>query len=378
MYASTICLNMIVKNETPVLGRLLQSVKDVIDYYVIIDTGSTDGTPEFIKKQMAHYGISGEIISEPWVNFGVNRNLALEHACQRRRDGWLLLIDADEELAGVDAGFHHHLQPGVTYCLKKHHADIRYSLPNLIDISQNSWRWRGVVHEYLEHRAGPDQRRHLETPWIIYHAGEGVRSRGLSDEQKFLRDAALLEDELKTNPEDAPSQFYLAQSYRDAGHTEQAYRHYLKRANMPGWAEETFFAQLQAAQLAAQLNYPYALVVEAYHKAFELRPARAESLHGLAAYCRQQQHYHLAYLFAETGLRIPMPDDILFVNPDVYRWKLLDELAVAAYWTGRFDQSKTANEALLQKHQAGEIQLTEADHKRIHGNLQFALGQLMS
>lgn len=44
-----ICLNMIVKNETPVLGRLFASVKDIISYYVIVDTGSTDGTPDFIK-----------------------------------------------------------------------------------------------------------------------------------------------------------------------------------------------------------------------------------------------------------------------------------------------------------------------------------------
>ncbi len=42
-------LNMIVKNETPVLGRLFNSVKDIISYYVIVETGSTDGTPEFIK-----------------------------------------------------------------------------------------------------------------------------------------------------------------------------------------------------------------------------------------------------------------------------------------------------------------------------------------
>ena len=44
-----ICLNMIVKNETPVLGRLFASVKDIISNYVIVDTGSTDGTPDFIK-----------------------------------------------------------------------------------------------------------------------------------------------------------------------------------------------------------------------------------------------------------------------------------------------------------------------------------------
>jgi hypothetical protein len=43
-----ICLNMIVKNEKAVLERLFQSVAPVIDYFVIVDTGSTQGTPDFI------------------------------------------------------------------------------------------------------------------------------------------------------------------------------------------------------------------------------------------------------------------------------------------------------------------------------------------
>ena len=59
---SLICLNMIVKNETPVLGRLFASVKDIIDYCVIADTGSADGTPEFIAREMERYGISGEVL----------------------------------------------------------------------------------------------------------------------------------------------------------------------------------------------------------------------------------------------------------------------------------------------------------------------------
>jgi glycosyltransferase involved in cell wall biosynthesis len=65
----TICLNMIVKNEAPIIANLLKSVKDVIDYYVIVDTGSDDGTPEVIKKIMDEYNIDGEIHHEEWVNF---------------------------------------------------------------------------------------------------------------------------------------------------------------------------------------------------------------------------------------------------------------------------------------------------------------------
>ena len=46
----TICLNMIVKNESRVIKRCLESVKGFIDYWVIVDTGSEDGTQDMIKK----------------------------------------------------------------------------------------------------------------------------------------------------------------------------------------------------------------------------------------------------------------------------------------------------------------------------------------
>jgi len=44
----TVCLNMIVKNESEVITRCLKSVLPLIDYWVISDTGSTDGTQKII------------------------------------------------------------------------------------------------------------------------------------------------------------------------------------------------------------------------------------------------------------------------------------------------------------------------------------------
>ena len=47
--APTICLNMIVKNESKIILRLLDTVLPIIDTYCICDTGSTDMTKELIK-----------------------------------------------------------------------------------------------------------------------------------------------------------------------------------------------------------------------------------------------------------------------------------------------------------------------------------------
>ena len=45
----TICLNMIVKDEAHIITETLNNISKYIDYWVISDTGSTDGTQDLIK-----------------------------------------------------------------------------------------------------------------------------------------------------------------------------------------------------------------------------------------------------------------------------------------------------------------------------------------
>lgn len=373
---TNICLNMIVKNETKVLGRLFESLKDVIDYYVIVDTGSDDGTPEFISQRMAEYGISGEVHSRDWVNFGYNRNEALQYVYKAGRKGWVLFIDADEEFVCEDPLAFRKLESGVSYELEKHHGELRYALPNLVDVSETRWEWRGVVHEYLQHVGGPTRRQRLPEAWILYHAGQGARSHGLTDEEKFLRDAALLEAECARNPDDARSRFYLAQSYQNAGKSELALENYRQRVAMPGWEEENFVSQLRLASMAELLGKPQEEIVGALLKAHEMRPTRAEPLHDLAAFYRKRKQYSEAYAHAKKALSLPFPNDTLFVNRDVYAWRILDELAVAAYWVGRYAESKDVCREILLRQERNKIQLSEADVARITKNLEFAVTKL--
>lgn len=369
--AGGICLNMIVKNETRVLGRLFRSVKDYIDYYVIVDTGSSDGTQGFIRQWMGDAGIEGEVHERPWVNFGHNRQEALELAVAAGRAAWLLFIDADEELGVADRAFRQKLEPGVTYSIEKHHGNVRYAVPHLLDITENRWQWRGVVHNHLVHLAGPNRTALRKDVWIIYHPGEGAKSHGVTSEQKYLRDAKLLRNELRKNPDDTRSQFYLAQSLKHAKHYPAALEAYEKRAAMGGFAEEKFIAQLEVGRVSILLGKSEAVILRELLKAFELRPRRAEPLHDLARYFRDNKRHGSAYVFARTGVNIPRPDDFLLITEDVYAWRLLDELAVAAYWVGNYAEAKTAGEEILRRVRQG-LRLGASDFKRIQQNLAYA------
>ena len=89
----TLCLNMIVKNESRIIKRLLDSVISIIDTYCICDTGSTDNTVQIIEDYFKEKGLHGKIVREPFKDFSYNRNYALQ-SCIGLSD-YVLLLDAD-------------------------------------------------------------------------------------------------------------------------------------------------------------------------------------------------------------------------------------------------------------------------------------------
>jgi glycosyltransferase involved in cell wall biosynthesis len=85
---------LIVKNEEPNIGRCLESVREIADQIVVVDTGSDDNT----KTIAASHG--AEVYEHTWKDdFSEARNKCLEFA----RGDWVLFLDADEELASGSA-----------------------------------------------------------------------------------------------------------------------------------------------------------------------------------------------------------------------------------------------------------------------------------
>jgi hypothetical protein len=106
-----------------------------------------------------------------------------------------------------------------------------------------------------------------------------------------------------------------------------------------------------------------------------MRPTRAEPVYELAHYFRGRKAYGKAFLFATAGVQIPRPKDSLFVAQDVYDWRLLDELAVAAYWVGDYTACRAACQLILERHEQG-VDLSEEDLRRVRENLAHAQTRL--
>ena len=332
----SICLNMIVKNESKIIKRCLASVKSLISHWVIVDTGSTDDTQEIIKDYFQD--IPGELHERPWLNFSHNRNEAL--ALAKGKADYILVIDADEVLA-LGPGFRWPALKAGGYKLETRFGNISYMRLQLIKATL-PWKWEGVLHEYLT------------TPFAIpfpiipniwnYPHTDGARA---SNPQKFEEDAALLESALKDDPNNPRYVYYLAQSYRDAREYEKAIKNYEKRIQMGGWEEETWSAQYEIAKILHFQQVQWEAVQTAYLKAFEMRPSRAEPLFQLARHFRQNGNYELAYLYAKRGAEIPMSKDHLFVETAVYLYMLKMEKAILAYWVGNDAEAIRINNELL-------------------------------
>jgi len=338
---SRVGLMMIVKDEAHVIRACLESVRPFIDWWVVVDTGSSDRTQEIVREVLAD--LPGEVVDRPWVNFGHNRQEALDlaRASSYRTSGdYALWIDADEQLREVPG-----VRPGLThdgYHLGVAYAGTRYSRLALVALDR-PWRWVGPIHEYLDLPGAHLGELTAPTVWVEH---TGARSR---DPDVYRKDAALIEAALEDEPGNPRLQFYLAQSWRDAGEPERALECYeVRAANADGWDQERWHALFQIAVMHERIGSAPGIVVEAYLTAYDACPWRAEPLVELARYERQRERFESAWLFADRATRIPMPGhEGLFVDAAVYEWRSWDELAVSCYWTARYAEgARAATEAL--------------------------------
>ena len=216
---------MIVKNEASVIARCLASVRPLIDYWIIVDTGSTDGTQDIIRNSLQD--IPGELHESPWVDFAHNRSEALTLA--RKHGDYSLIIDADDVLE-LPPGFRLPLLKENSIVVEIRNQGRRLLRPQLVR-NTLPWRYEGVLHEFLSCIDDNGRRMFAENlsqkrlPGVkIVMTEEGARRR-TSSMERYRRDALVIENALRTETDPflvARYEFYLAQSYLDAGEKQKA------------------------------------------------------------------------------------------------------------------------------------------------------------
>ena len=325
MSGQSICLNMIVKNESKVILRLLHSVVFLIDCYCICDTGSTDDTVEKITEFFEKANIPGKIVHEPFKNFAHNRNFAL-NACLGMSD-FVLLMDADMVLRETTI-------PKEKWITKADHFSILQGSDNFFykntRIVRNNglYSYSGATHEYINTPTSSRSLLLLQSELFIEDIGDGG-AKG----NKFQRDIALLLQGIQDEPENVRYYFYLANSYHDLGETEKAMEYYQKRIDLKGWVEEVWYSHFRLGKCCKKLGKIDAAIVH-WLNAFDTIPQRLESLYEIIYHYRLVGKQRTAFLFYEEAkkqLAKNLPrEEHLFLQNDVYTYKLAVEYTILA------------------------------------------------
>jgi glycosyltransferase involved in cell wall biosynthesis len=346
-----ICLNAMVANEARTITRMLDSCYKYIDYWVIQDNGSTDGTQEIIRNFFAEKGIPGFLYETEWQYPGYNRDHALQ-TCLKADHGcdWILRMDADERLE-VDEDFDWEVLNDTTvssWNIIVHSFDTKYF---------RTWMWNAKLRWFFAH-----DRRHetihlpdLGEDFQRIVLPEGFRHIVTNDGQtwfaprKFLKDALELESDKvvgNTILEDMYHFWYVGKSYADCygkpeelalgkDHSDEYarrslfyfkkwldYNHDYSNTKRPARIDEmaylTFILMGDAYKFMGDLQK----AEETYHEAEPFAPIRNEHHLYLALLLESQNKFQEALVQVELALqperKNPFPEYCFLIENRAY------------------------------------------------------------
>lgn len=327
----SICLNMIVKNEAHIIEKTLTKLLEYFkfSYWVISDTGSTDNTIEIINSFFKSKNIPGELVEEQWKDFGYNRSFALEKAFNK--SDYLLIFDADDSIEG-DLTLPAQLTMDM-YMLK-FGPGFFYWRPLLVN-NRVKWCFKGVVHEFLTSKENiHTSNQNLEGNYHIVSGRSGDRNK---QGNKYLRDAQLLEEALKTEKDQGMINrywFYTAQSYKDAGQVDQAIPYYLKVIEGNCWNQEQYISCMYLGNIYKNHKNDEINAIKYYLMTDQFDSERIE---GLTTACEmfynQKNHYLVNQIYNDfiSKKKISM-DSKLFVDSTLYNDQIIFFNSISSYY----------------------------------------------
>ena len=344
-----------VKNESRIIERLMNSVKDRVDAIVICDTGSTDDTVEKATAWLKTNDMSGGIFSYTFKNFGVSRTQSFM-CCQEwvnkvgwdASKSWALVLDGDMMLSDkIERTRFSELAPVVAgISLKQAAGDLVYSNMRIMRCSE-PWICKGATHEAWT--CPPNKTTQLfNSPVLIDHADGGCKS------DKYPRDVRLLKEDLEEMPNDARTHFYLGQTYLCMRDWPNAIATLKRRIELGGWDEELYIARVYLGE-AYENSGETEKAISTYLDAWQSRNHRTEAAMRVVRNYRKRANSQflgmmvLERLFSiqfgenfETGVKTGEParnNDVLFVNARDMNNDIWEEMAILSFYTNRKKQA---------------------------------------
>ena len=319
----SVCL--IVRNEFPHLEDCLKSIRPFVREICIVDTGSTDATPEIAKKYADRFEVFTECNDAEGriADFGLARNRSFSLATQP----WAMWVDADdvlvggENLAKICADNDHFPRACVMWNYDYDHdgagnVTMRFIRERLVKPPRD-FQWVSPVHETLVPQQ-PDIQKILVPDGI-----KNVHRR--RDVQKVVesgRNLRILQTHYnKVGDSDVRSLYYLGLELGWTGNPQMAIDMHTKYVSLSGWPDEKCLALLEIARHHQALGQ-YEPAIEAATKAMLVRSnwgepfySLAKSYYFLAQKSGSADHWHASVDFARRYLASPPAQTVLFINP---------------------------------------------------------------
>jgi len=324
----TLCLNMIVKNESKIIIRLLNSVVSLIDCYCICDTGSTDNTKELISSYFENKNIPGKIVEEPFKNFCHNRNFALS-SCLGMSD-YILLLDADMVLE-IHNFEKKNLLDASSFTILQGNDSFYYQNVRIIQ-NNGLYKYVGVTHEYIDTPSNNTMVNLGKDIIFIRDLYDGG-----SKQDKFERDILLLSNGILEEPDNARYHFYLANSYHDSGKFEHAIDMYKKRIKFGGWREEVWYSYYKMGLCLTKLGRTEEAIC-CWLDGYDFYQNRLEGLYEIIKHYRIHSKHKLADIYYKIALNVLNQnhnrDGYLFLHNDVYTYQIFYEYTIFSNYLG--------------------------------------------
>lgn len=361
-----LALVMMIKNEHKRIEVSLESVRDIVDCIVILDTGSEDNTVEIVRNYCEKNNKKLHFIQQSFpapFNFSTARNVVLDFA--EDKADYLLLLDCNDELRGAEdlrkfvnsydgtsSAFHTCQEWWNGVSLDKYY-NIR------LVKTGHQWRYRGAIHEYI--MSPESEKQDINKKSVVSRVcGFSLYQDRTKDDDKsykrFSRDEEILNSEyqeyLKLHEKegkaiDARNLFYYGQTCMCLGKSEKAYKLYKERTECEGFVEEKYHAYYRCGEISKTLGHDWEETMTWYIKAYEYSAKifdspRAEPMFRLAEYYRDKC-WDLCFMYLRRCCELVYPENaILFIDRRVYDYSRWNLMGIVAYYVGQKDIGKLA------------------------------------